>query len=58
MISASDDLDTTAIALGACSLQMFRPFDLLVDNSIPEETGNSILEEANKRASEMETDEK
>lgn len=58
MISASDDLDTTAIALGACSLQMFRPLELLVDNSIPEETGNSILEEANKRATEMETDEK
>ena len=37
---------------------MFRPLDLLVDNSIPEETGNSILQDANKRATEMETDEK
>jgi hypothetical protein len=37
MMSASDDLDTTAIALGACSLQMFRPLDILIDNSIIDE---------------------
>lgn len=33
IMSASDDIDSTAIALGACSLQLFRPLDLLVNMS-------------------------
>jgi hypothetical protein len=54
MMSASDDLDTTAIALGACSLQMFRPLDILIDDSIMEDQANSMLEGANKKAIELE----
>lgn len=60
MISASDDLDTTAIALGACSLQMFRPLDLIIDSAIEssDDCSNSVLEGACKRAIESEIDEK
>ena len=32
-MSASDDIDPTSIALGACSLQIYRPLDLLVGMS-------------------------
>jgi hypothetical protein len=58
MISASDDLDTTAIALGACSLQMFRPLDLIIDSAIEssDDRSNSVLEGACKRAIESEID--
>jgi hypothetical protein len=58
MMSASDDLDTTAIALGACSLQMFRPLDILIDDSIMEDQANSMLEGANNKAIDMEVDQK
>ena len=30
IMSASDDIDNTAVTLGACSLQLYRPLDLLV----------------------------
>jgi len=58
MISASDDLDTTAIALGACSLQMFRPLDIIIDSATEssDDLSNSVLEGACKRAIESEID--
>lgn len=42
MMSASDDIDATAIALGACSLQLYRPLDLLV--GMGEEEASEALE--------------
>ena len=32
-MSASDDIDPTSIALGASSLQVYRPLDLLVSQT-------------------------
>lgn len=41
LMSASDDIDNTAVTLGACSLQLYRPLDLIV--GMNEKDGSEAL---------------
>jgi hypothetical protein len=57
-MSASDDIDSTAISLGACSLQLFKPLDLIIESNTSEGEVASCdkLEEAMIKTTEEEMD--